>query len=141
MDTQQLVQECNSGCKMAIYSMKQVIEYVGDEKLKKLIEKYKYSHENLEEESSELLKQMGKAEKEPGMMATAFSWLSTETKLIMKNSDNQITKVLMDGCNMGIQSISEEMNKYPEASKEAKKLSDKLIRLEEEFMQELKSFL
>ena len=52
----------------------------------KLIEKYKYSHENLEEESSELLKQMGKAEKEPGMMATAFSWLSTETKLIMKNT-------------------------------------------------------
>ena len=38
MDTQQLVQECNSGCKMAIYSMNQVIEYVGDEKLKKLIE-------------------------------------------------------------------------------------------------------
>ena len=63
MDTQQLVQECNSGCKMAIYSMNQVIEYVGDEKLKKLIEKYKYSHENLEEESSELLKQMGKGEK------------------------------------------------------------------------------
>ena len=75
------------------------------------------------------------------MVATAFSWLSTETKLIMKNSDNQITKVLMDGCNMGIQSISEEMNKYPEASKEAKKLADKLVRLEEEFMQELKSFL
>ena len=65
MDTQQLIQECNSGCKMAIYSMNQVIEYVGNENLKKLIEKYKYSHENLEEESSELLQKMGKEEKEP----------------------------------------------------------------------------
>lgn len=141
MDTQQLVQECNSGCKMAIHSMDQVIEYVGDSKLKKLIEKYKYSHENLEEESSEIIKQMGKPEKEPGMMATAFSWLSTETKLIMKNSDNEIAKIMMDGCSMGIQTISEEMNKYPDASKEAKKLADKLVRLEEEFMQELKPYL
>lgn len=126
---------------MAIHSMDQVIEYVGDSKLKKLIEKYKYSHENLEEESSEIIKQMGKPEKEPGMMATAFSWLSTETKLIMKNSDNEIAKIMMDGCSMGIQTISEEMNKYPDASKEAKKLADKLVRLEEEFMQELKPYL
>jgi len=141
MDTQQLVQECNSGCKMAIHSMDQVIEYVGDPKLKKLIEKYKYSHENLEEESSELLKQIGKEEKEPGIVAAAFSWLSTETKLVLKKSDNEIVKIMMDGCNMGIQSIGEEMNKFPDASKEAKKLADKLIRLEEEFMLELKLYL
>ena len=141
MDTQELLQECNSGCKMAIRSMKQVMEYVGDEKLKRLIEKYKYSHENLEEESSELLKEVGKEEKDPGMMATAFSWLSTETKLVMNNSDNEITHILMDGCNMGIQSIGEFSNKYAGASKEAKKIADKLIQLEEEFMQELKKFL
>ena len=141
MDTQQLLQECNAGCKMAIKSMDQVIEYVGDEKLEKLIEKYKYAHENLEEETGNLLKQMGKEEKEPGMMATAFSWLTTETKLIVDNSDNDITKILMDGCNMGIQSIGEYSNKYTGASEEAKKLADKLIRLEEEFMQELKTFL
>ena len=141
MDTKKLLQECNSGCKMAIYSMDQVLEYVGDAKLKNMIEKYKYSHQNLEEETSEQLKQEGEEEKEPGMMATAFSWLSTETKLIMKNSDNQITKVLMDGCNMGIQTISEAMNKHPEASKDAKKSAEKLVHLEEEFMKELKTFL
>ena len=141
MDTKKLLQECNSGCKMAIYSMDQVLEYVGDEKLRNLIEKYKYSHQNLEEETGEQLNQAGEEEKELGMMATAFSWLSTETKLIMKNSDNQITKVLMDGCNMGIQTISEAMNKYPEAGKEAKKSAEKLVHLEEDFMKELKTFL
>ena len=139
--TLQLLQECNSGCKMAIYSMNQVIEYVKDDALEKLIEKYRYSHEMLEEESSKLLQESGKEEKDPGMMATAFSWLSTETKLIMKNSDNEITKVLMDGCNMGIQSITEYVNKCQEASKEATHLAEKLVKLEEEFMKELKKFL
>ena len=75
------------------------------------------------------------------MMASAFAWITEETKMMLKDDNNQIAKLMMDGSNMGIQSISEEVNKYPEASKEAKKLADKLIRLEEEFMQELKAFL
>lgn len=139
--TSQLLQECNSGCKMAVYSMNQVIEFVKEDALEKMIEKYKYSHELLEEETSKLLKEHGKEEKEPGIMATAFSWLSTETKLVMKNSDNQIAKVLMDGCEMGIQSITEDMHKCSEASKDAKKIAEKLIKLEEEMRKELKEFL
>ena len=59
----------------------------------------------------------------------------------MKNSDNQIAKVLMDGCNMGIQSIGEYMNEYTGASEEAKKIAKKLVKLEENFMSDLKKFL
>ena len=139
--TQHLLEECNSGCKMAIRSMDQVLEYVVDEKLEQVIETCKYAHEQLEEESGKLLEECGKEEKEPGMIATAFSWISTETKLVMKNSDNQIAKVLMDGCNMGIQSIGEYMNEYTGASEEAKKIAKKLVKLEEDFMSDLKKFL
>ena len=139
--TQHLLEECNSGCKMAIRSMEQVSEYVEDEKLEQVIESCKCAHEKLEEESGKLLEECGKEEKEPGMIATAFSWISTETKLAMKNSDNQIAKVLMDGCNMGIQSIGEYMNEYKGASEEAKKIAKKLVKLEENFMSDLKKFL
>ena len=31
-DTRKLLEECNSGCKMALGSMKQVKEYIQDEK-------------------------------------------------------------------------------------------------------------
>ena len=139
--TLHLLEECNSGCKMAIRSMDQVLEYVEDEKLEQVIETCKYAHEQLEEESAKLLEECGKEEKDPGVIVTAFSWISTETKLVMKNSDNQIAKVLMDGCNMGIQSIGEYMNEYTGASEEAKKIAKKLIKLEEGFMSDLKKFL
>lgn len=139
--TQHLLEECNSGCKMAIRSMEQVLEYVEDEKLEQVIETCKYAHEQLEEESEKLLEESGKEGKEPGAIATAFSWISTETKLMMKSSDNQIAKVLMDGCNMGIQSIGEYMNEYTGATEEAKKTAKKLIKLEEDFMGDLKKFL
>ena len=75
--TQHLLEECNSGCKMAIRSMEQVSEYVEDEKLEQVIESCKCAHEKLEEESGKLLEECGKEEKEPGMIATAFSWIST----------------------------------------------------------------
>ena len=139
--TQHLLEECNSGCKMAIRSMDQVLEYVEDEKLEQVIETCKHAHEQIEEKSGKLLEECGKEEKEPGAIATAFSWISTETKLVMKNSDSQIAKVLMDGCNMGIQSLSEYRNEYTGASVEAKKIAEKLISLEEDFMSGLKKFL
>lgn len=141
MDTQLLLQECNAGCKMAGKSMEQVCDFVKDDRLKKMIEKYQEEHKKLEKETSELLKQIGKEEKAPGVVATAFAWITTETKLMMDDSDHDISKILMDGCNMGIQSIAECVNKYAGASKEAKKTADHLISMEEAFMQELKKYL
>ena len=48
---------------------------------------------------------------------------------------------MMDGCNMGIQSVSEYLNQYPQASQESKSLAKKLVETEEMFMKELKKFL
>ncbi|MCI9051571.1 MAG: hypothetical protein HFI05_06520 [Lachnospiraceae bacterium] len=140
-DTRKLLEECNSGCKMALGSMKQVKEYIQDEKLKKIVESYKQKHEQLEIESSNLLKGAGNSEKEPGVMASMFSWFTTEMKLMIEDDGHQIAKLMMDGCNMGIQSISEYQNKYKEASKEATELAKKLVKTEENFMQEMKQFL
>lgn len=140
-DTRKLLEECNSGCKMALGSMKQVKEYIQDEKLKKIVESYKQKHEQLEMESSNLLKEAGNSEKEPGVMASMFSWFTTEMKLMIEDDGHQIAKLMMDGCNMGIQSISEYQNKYKEASKEATELAKKLVKTEENFMQEMKQFL
>lgn len=140
-DTRKLLEECNSGCKMALGSMKQVKEYIQDEKLKKIVESYKQKHEQLEMESSNLLKGAGNSEKEPGVMAAMFSWFTTEMKLMIEDDGHQIAKLMMDGCNMGIQSISEYQNKYKEASKEASELAKKLVKTEENFMQEMKQFL
>ena len=140
-DTRKLLEECNSGCKMALGSMKQVKEYIQDEKLKKIVESYKQKHEQLEIESSNLLKGAGNSEKEPGVLASMFSWFTTEMKLMIEDDGHQIAKLMMDGCNMGIQSISEYQNKYKEASKEATELAKKLVKTEENFMQEMKQFL
>ena len=78
---------------------------------------------------------------EPSKLAEAMSWLTTEVKMLMRADSHQIAKLMMDGCNMGIQSVSEYINKYDDASEESEKIAGELIRIEEEFMKELKAFV
>ena len=125
--TVNLLNECNSGCKMAINSMKQVRQYIKDEKLEK--------------ETGDQLLQYGKDEEKPGVMAKAMSWISTETKLMIKDDAAQIAKIIMDGCNMGIQSLSGYINEYSMATPESLELAREIVQTEENLMGEMKQFM
>ncbi len=139
--TRKLLQECNSGEKMAINSMNQVLEYVEGEKLRQLINKYKRKHENLERECEKLLAQCGEEGKEPGIMAAAFSNISTTMKLALNERDSKIAEIMLDGCNMGIKSVCKYQNQFTDVSKESKSHAETLVRTEEEFMKELKGYV
>nr|WP_288555706.1 hypothetical protein [uncultured Mediterraneibacter sp.] len=140
-DTIKLLKECDAGCKMAMDSIAQVEKYAEKEALKKLLDQYQKKHEKLKEEITEQLQKFQKEEQEPDKLASAFAWITTEMKLLMKDNSHQIAKIMMDGCNMGIQSVSEYLNQYPQASQESKSLAKKLVETEEMFMKELKKFL
>lgn len=95
----------------------------------------------MEQEASGLLNKYGETNRTPRKWASAFSWLSTEMKMMFKDDNNQIAKIMMNGCNMGIQSISEDINKYSNASSESVSLAKKLVKAEENFMRDLERFL
>lgn len=139
--TVKLLKECDSGCKMAVNSMEQILAYVSDEKLKKVIGEYEQKHQDMEYEAFRQLSGFNETGKEPERMASAFSKISTDMKMMMKGDDRQAAKIMMDGCNMGIQSICGFKNQYAGASKESMALADRLIRTEEAFMAEMKPYL
>lgn len=140
-NTVEILKECNKGCKMAIESMSQVVPKIASDKFKAMVEECIKEHTKLEEESKRLLGEYNEEEGKPGMMASTFSWMSTEMKTMMHDDDRTIAKIMMDGCNMGIQSVSEYINKYDDASKESIALAKKLVDVEEKFMENLKEFL
>ena len=55
----------------------------------------------------------------------------------MKAADRS-QNFLIDGCNMGVQGITENIHKYKEASKESKSLAQKLVKLEEDMMKDMR---
>ena len=136
-----LLQECSQGCKMGIKSMNQVEEYVSGDKLKKVIDKCIEEHKTLESEADHLLMWHGQDSKPPEKLSAAMSWFSTEMKLMMNDNDKQAAKILMDGCNMGIQSIMEVLHTNPGADKKSKEIAKEIIAEEERFVEEIKPFL
>lgn len=138
--TIRLLKECDSGCRMAVNSMEQVMAYVSDEKLKKTIADYEQKHQDMEYEAFKMLSGLDESGKEPERMASAFSKISTDIKMMM-GDDRQAAKIVMDGCNMGIQSICGYKNQYMGASKESKALADKLVKTEEALRDEMKAYL
>lgn len=140
-NTIEILKECNKGCKMAVQSMVQLLEKIRNTDFCRLVKNSLEKHKEFLLETKELLDQYNEPESSPGRMATAFSWMSTEMKTTMNNEDGEIAKILMDGCNMGIKSVSEYVNKYKDASKESINLAKQLINEEEKLMKELKGYL
>ena len=140
-DTIQILKEVDSGCLMATESLSQMNDYDLDQSQHDMIKKYIEQHDSLQKEAIRLLSQNKESGKQPGMIASAMSWLTTEIKMMMHNEGSQITKIIMNGCNMGIQSIGECITKHKTASEEAVKLAQKLIQIEENLFSEAKAFL
>ena len=99
--TRKLYEECNTGCQMAIESMQQIKDFTQDTTLFQLIEKYIDRHSRLGGNAKDHLIDSGNEVKAPGMMASAFSWFSTELKLNLNDDNSKIAKLLIDGCSMG----------------------------------------
>lgn len=140
-DTLELLKECNAGCKSATNSMEQVQAYVKDSQLRKIIEQYNKEHILIGDECHKILDKAGEKEKDPSPMAKTFSWISTEIKMMINDDEKKIADIMVDGCNMGIKALSRYLNEYKEADKESRNLTKKLIRLEQDFMNDLLGYL
>lgn len=140
-NTVELLKECSSGCQMAMDSVKKMREYAKDSRLNDLLEAYGEKHRGLERRIAEMLKCAGEDESAPKKMAEIMAKTEMDVKMFIHPDDHQVAKIMMDGCNMGIQSVSEYVNKYPDASKESQDVAKELIKIEEDFMQEMKGFV
>ncbi len=140
-DTIKLLKECNAGCKTATNSMEQVQPYLKNERLKAIIDRYNEQHIKLGEECHHQLNKYNEEEKDPGRIQKVFSSISTEVKLIVNDDTHKIAELMVDGCHMGIKSLSEYRNKYKLASTESVDIARRLIKIEQDFMNELLEFL
>ncbi len=140
-DTIHLLKECNAGVKMAIKSFDEVITRVKTLKMREQLEESRRKHKEIEQKTESRLNDYGEEDKEPNKMATAMAWMKINVKYATDPTDSEIASLMIDGCNMGIQSISRYFNKYPTADEEVKKMVDDVVKLEQKLMDELRFYL
>ena len=77
----------------------------------------------------------------PDAIAKFMSKMKTEIKLMTGNADRKIAELMTDGCDMGIKSLTQYLNEYAAADENARDLTGKLIKIEENTREKLKAYL
>ena len=140
-DTIKLLRECDAGIKMGVEAIDEVIQYVNSPELKQYLEKNKSDHEKLKSELQKLLDEYHDDGKEPNAMAKSMSWLKTNVKLAVNESDKTIADLITDGCNMGVKSLNRYLNQYEAADETSKDIAKQLISLEENIAIDIRKYL
>lgn len=140
-DTIKLLRECDAGVKMGVSSIDDVLDKVSSNSLKKYLTECKNEHEELKTEINDLLNKYHDDGKEPNSIAKGMSWIKTNMKMGMDDSDKTIADLMTDGCNMGVKSLNQYLNKYKAADEVSKDITKRLINLEERLAIDIRSFL
>ena len=140
-DSIKLLRECDAGIKMGVSSIDEVLGHVECDKLEQTLSQNKKEHEKLKSEIQTLLDQYHDDGKDPNPIAKGMSWMKTNVKLGMEDSDRVVADLITDGCNMGVKTLNRYLNQYKAADEKSKDITKRLIRVEEQLAVDLRQYL
>ena len=126
---------------MGIDSINEVLPDVSSEELRSFLEESRRKHEQLGQETRDILNDYGDSGKEPDPMASGMSKLKTTFKLTVNPSDSTVADLMTDGCGMGVKSIRKYLNQYKAAEEKVREIAHRLILIEEGMQDDIKKFL
>ena len=140
-DTIKLLRECDAGIKMGVAAIGEVLDFTKSDMLRNCLSMSMDKHSELKAEIETLLEDYHDDGKNPNPMAKGMSWVKTNVKLVMNESDQTIADLITDGCNMGVKSLSKYLNQYVAADEKSKDIAKRLINLEEKLAVDIRLFL
>ena len=140
-DTVKLLRECDAGIKMGVASIDEVQDHVQDEAFRQNLAQCKREHEKLKQEVQKELDRYGDGGKNPNPFAKGMSWMKTNMKLGMEDTDATIADLMTDGCNMGVKSLNRYLNQYKAADEHSKDIAKRLIKLEQQLTMDIQRYL
>ena len=140
-DTVKLLRECDAGVKMGVSSLAEVLDNVQATPLRRSLASCKSAHEKLKKEIRSILDEYQDIGKNPNPVVQGMSWVKTNMRLAINNSDATVADLITDGCNMGVKSLSRYLNQYEAADETSKDIAKRLIQLEEKLASDVRAFL
>ena len=140
-DTIRLLRECDAGVKMGTDSIEDVLDRVKDDEFRSILDECRREHQVLEKEIRGQLDCFQDQGKDPAPMLKGMSWIKTNMKMAMDDSDATIADLMTDGCNMGVKSLNKYLNEYQAADERSKDIAKRLINLEEKLAIDIRQYL
>lgn len=140
-DTIELLRECDAGIQMGISAIDEVKDHAKNGEFQKMLDDYQREYAQLQNEMQGILHEYHDEGKDPNPLAKGMAWLKTNFTMAVKESDQSISDLLTDGCNMGIKSLHKYLNQYGAADGRARDFARRLIELQDRQLKELARYL
>ena len=140
-DTVRLLRECDSGAKMGIEALGDVVDKTESEDLRAALSASMDEHQSIARDIRAHLNRFHDEGKDPPAILSAMSWLKTNGKMMLEPRDQTVADLMTDGCNMGVKSLSKYLNAYQAADERSKDLAKKLIAAEDALLHSVRPYL
>ena len=126
---------------MGVTTIKQLIGIAKDETFIEYLESQFNEYNQINHDAQNLLNQNGYDEKGISKLEKIRTYLMINMQTLIDKSSSHISEMLIIGSNMGIINAVKNIKKYSNADTEILNLMEKLLKFEENNVQELKQFL
>lgn len=126
---------------MGVHTINQLMEISEDEEFKMHLASQYAEYQDIHKNAQDALNENGYDEKGIGALDKIKTYLMVNIQTLTDKSSSHIAEMLMVGSNMGIINAIKNLKKYSDAEPSIKVLMERLLKIEENNVQQLKKFL
>ena len=126
---------------MGVTTIDQLMDIVENEEFKKYLRSQYNEYQEIHRLAKEKLNENGYDEKGIGAFDKIKTYLMINMQTLTDRSVSHIAEMLIIGSNMGVINAVKNLKKYKNAEPDIKNLMERLLKTEENNIQELKAFL
>lgn len=127
--------------KMGVVGIDNIKANIKNKELLKIIKEQQNDYYKICTKAIKMLSLTNSERKNITGIAKLMTYMDSQIKMMMDNSDSTIAKMMIEGSNMGIIAITEKLNNYKGTDKKIIKLAKELLKIEEINLEKLKVFL
>ena len=122
-------------------TISELINIVKDEPFKKSLESQLKEYTEIFSASGDLIKQEKETSKGIGTVIKLTSYIIINFKTLTNKTPSHISQMLIQGSTMGIIDVTKHLKEYKDVNKNIKDLADRLLKFEQQNVEEMKKFL
>ena len=126
---------------MGTVTINQLMDIVKEDEFKRHLEAQLKGYQSMERDALALLEENGCDEKGLTAFEKIRTYLMIDMQTLTDKSASHVAEMMMIGSNMGVINAVKNLKKYKNGEKKIRDLMERLLRFEEDNVQQLKKFL
>lgn len=126
---------------MGTETIGQLLDIAEDKEFKEVLNSQYREYEAIKKEAERLLRENSREEKDISLYQKVSAYIMINVKTLTDKSASHIAEMLMQGSTMGVIDIIRNNRKYQGAGKEIADLGQRLLKFEENNINECKKFI